>query len=97
MHAPPLGGAPVAKTLLGKGAVDETHPLSAGVVGAYTGGEVGRGRVANEIVRAADTVLLVGTKTDNVATASWTVPDPRSRVVHVDVDPQEIGRNYRAL
>ena len=92
-----LLGAPVATTPLGKGAVDETHPLSAGVVGAYTGGDVGRGRVANEIVRAADTVLLVGTKTDNVATAAWTVPDPRSRVVHVDVDPQEIGRNYPAL
>jgi acetolactate synthase-1/2/3 large subunit len=92
-----LLGAPVATTPLGKGAVDETHPLSAGVVGAYTGGELGRGRVANEAVRAADTVLLVGTKTGNVSTASWTVPDPRSRIVHVDIDPAEIGRNYRAL
>ena len=72
-------------------------PLSAGVVGAYTGGDLGRGRVANEAVRAADTVLLVGTKTGNVATAGWTVPDPRSRIVHIDIDPQEIGRNYRAL
>ena len=92
-----LLGAPVATTPLGKGAVDETHPLSAGVVGAYTGGDLGRGRVANEAVRAADTVLLVGTKTGNVATAGWTVPDPRSRIVHIDIDPQEIGRNYRAL
>jgi acetolactate synthase-1/2/3 large subunit len=92
-----LLGATVATTPLGKGAVDETHPLSVGVVGAYTGGELGRGRVANEAVLAADTVLLVGTKTGNVATASWTIPDPRSRIVHVDVDPQEIGRNYRAL
>jgi acetolactate synthase-1/2/3 large subunit len=92
-----LLGAPVATTPLGKGAVDETHPLSAGIVGAYTGGDLGRGRVANEAVRAADTVLLVGTKTGNVATAGWTVPDPRSRIVHIDIDPQEIGRNYRAL
>jgi acetolactate synthase I/II/III large subunit len=92
-----LLGAPVATTPLGKGAVDETHPLSAGVVGAYTGGDLGRGRVANEAVRAAGTVLLVGTKTGNVATHGWTVPDPRSRIVHVDIDPHEIGRNYRAL
>ena len=92
-----LLGAPVATTLLGKGSVDETHPLSAGVVGAYTGGELGRGRVANDVVRAADTVLLVGTKTGNVTTADWTVPDPASRVVHVDVDAAEIGRNYRSL
>ena len=44
----------MATTPLGKGAIDETHPLSAGVVGAYTGGELGRGRVANEAVREAE-------------------------------------------
>ena len=55
---------------------------------AYTGGDVGRGRIANDVMRAADTVLLVGTKTGNVATASWTLPDPPGRIVHVDVDPR---------
>jgi acetolactate synthase I/II/III large subunit len=92
-----LLGAPVATTPLGKGAIDETHALYAGVMGAYTGGALGRGRIANEAVLGADVVLLVGTKTDSVSTAGWTIPDARSRTIHMDIDAAEIGRNYRSL
>jgi acetolactate synthase-1/2/3 large subunit len=89
-------GAPVAATPAAKGAFDETGPLSAGVVGSYTGGEGGHGRVAHDAIHAADLVLLVGTATGSGTTASWTVPDPTQSVIHLDIDPGEVGRNYPA-
>jgi acetolactate synthase-1/2/3 large subunit len=86
--------APVATTPLGKGAFDEFDSRSAGVVGGYTGGLSGRGRIANSVVLQSDAVVLVGSKTDSVATADWTVPSPETTIIHIDIDPAEIGRNY---
>jgi len=84
----------VATTLMGKGAVPDSHPLSLGVVGYLCGGRDGRGSVANKFVKEADSVLLVGTKTDQPSTNNWTIPEQGSRIVHIDVDPAEIGKNY---
>ncbi|MGD8399013.1 MAG: thiamine pyrophosphate-binding protein [Anaerolineae bacterium] len=84
-------GAPVATSICGKGAIAEDHPLSLGVVG----GNGGR-PYANAAVEAADLLLLVGNKTDSVTTSNWTLP-PRTTgktIVHLDVDPTEVGRNY---
>jgi acetolactate synthase-1/2/3 large subunit len=89
-------GAPVATTPSGKGSFDERDPLSAGVAGSFTSGAGGRGRVAHDVIRRADVVLLVGTKTGSAATANWTVPDQRQTIVHLDVDPAEVGRNFPA-
>ncbi|HXY73028.1 MAG TPA: thiamine pyrophosphate-binding protein [Actinomycetota bacterium] len=89
-------GAPVATTPSGKGAFDEFDPLSAGVAGSFTGGPGGRGRVAHDVIRHADVVFLVGTKTGSAATANWTVPEQRQTIVHLDVDGAEIGRNFPA-
>lgn len=88
---------PVATTPLGKGAIAETHPLSAGVVGAYTAGKGARGWLANEAVREADLVILIGTKTDSIATNDWTVPTRQQKIIHIDIDPIELGRTYAAL
>ncbi|MSQ23079.1 MAG: thiamine pyrophosphate-binding protein [Chloroflexi bacterium] len=85
---------PVATTISGKGAFDERHPLAAGATGAIQGGRYGRGRIADQIVKESDVVLLVGTRTNQMATTAWTVPDPRAKIIHIDVDPDEIGRNY---
>ena len=89
-----LGQFPVATTVVGKGAFPEKHPLSAGPTGRANSTGLGRGRIAEAIVKDSDVVLLVGTRTNELSTSGWTVPDPRSTIVHLDVDPGEIGRNY---
>lgn len=89
-----LGQFPVATTISGKGALPEKHWLSAGVTGRFVGGRLGRGRVADAIVKNSDLMILVGSRTNEMATSRWTVPDSKSTIVHIDVDPQEIGRNY---
>ena len=86
---------PVATTISGKGAFSERHPLSAGATGTVQGGKLGRGRVADKVVKDSDVVLLVGSRTNEMATSSWTVPDPKSTIIHIDIDPAELGRNYR--
>ena len=84
-------GAPVGTSICGKGAIAEDHSLSLGVVGSN-----GRRPYANAVLEAADLILYVGCKTDSVTTAGWTLPSPATDrpIVHLDVDPTEIGRNY---
>ncbi len=87
-------GAPLAVTPSGKGAIDEDDALFAGVVGSYTSGTGGGGAIAHKVVLKADLVVLIGTKTSSGATANWTLPDPGQEIIHIDIDPAEIGRNY---
>lgn len=91
-----LAGLPVCTTNMGKGAVDEYHPLSAGVLGALTGPR-SLGAFTRKFVETADLVVLVGTRTNQNGTDSWRQISPSARVIHIDVDPCEIGRNYEAL
>jgi len=89
--------APVATTMMGKAAIPDNHYLCVGVMGTYTSGTTGRGRVANKIVQESDVVLLVGTKTDQVDTMDWSLPRAESKIIQVDIDPDEIGRNFRTV
>jgi len=84
-------GAPVGTSICGKGAIAEDHPLSMGVVG----GNGGR-PYATALLAQADLILYVGCKTDSVTTENWSLPRPTggTAIVHLDVDPTEIGRNY---
>lgn len=87
---------PIATTAMGKGSVDETHPLSVGVVG-YFMGERGRTRHLSELVTEADVILIIGNRTNQNGTDSWTLYPPDARYIHLDIDGQEVGRNYDAL
>ncbi|NIA70428.1 acetolactate synthase catalytic subunit [Pelagibius litoralis] len=89
-------GIPVATTAMGKGAVGEFHPLTLGVVG-YFMGKRGATRYMRPIIDRADVILLVGTRTNQNATDSWSLFPPTARYIHLDPDPQEIGRNYESL
>jgi acetolactate synthase-1/2/3 large subunit len=87
---------PVFTTNMGKGSVNEFHPLSCGVLGALTGPR-SLGRRTRALLEEADVVLLVGTRTNQNGTDSWRLIPPEAELIHVDIDPQEIGRNYQAL
>lgn len=87
---------PVMTTVMGKGAVDESHPLSIGVAG-YALGKLSPGRYMKELIDEADVILLVGSRTNQNGTDSWALYPKSARIIHIDVDGQEIGRNYEAL
>ena len=79
---------PVATSLNGKDLIHSTHPLSCGVVGTYSR------ESANLSVKAADLVIFVGSETSSMTTHFWTVPDEKSRVIQIDLEPENLGRNY---
>lgn len=79
---------PVATSLNGKGTIDERDPLSVGVVGSYSR------ECANRAVCEADLVFFIGSQTGGQVTVDWKVPRKGTTVLQLDIDPQELGRNY---
>jgi acetolactate synthase-1/2/3 large subunit len=87
---------PVMTTVMGKGAVAEDAPLSLGV-GGNALGRLSPSYHLRPILQRADLIVLVGTRTAQNGTDSWSAYPGAARFVHVDVDPAEIGRNYEAI
>ena len=87
---------PVATTVMGKGTVDEHHPLSVGVVGYFMGPE-SASRYQRQLVRDADVILLIGNRTNQNGTDSWQLYPETAQYIHLDVDGTEVGRTYEAL
>lgn len=87
---------PVATTTMGKGSVDEEHPLTLGPIGYYMG-KGGATKYLKTMVQEADVILLVGNRTNQNGTDSWNLLPRDAKFIHIDIDPTEIGRNYEAL
>ncbi len=80
---------PVASTLLGLSAMASDHPLFVGMVGMH--GNLGANRLTNE----ADVIVGVGMRFDDRVTGRVDGYAPNARIVHVEIDPAEIGRRVR--
>ena len=83
---------PIAASSSGLGAVSSAHPLALGLVarnGPYQ---------ANHATRQADVLMALGVRFDDRTSSSWlpgySFTIPPTRLIHVDIDPEEIGRNY---
>ena len=81
--------APVVTTLLGKSAIPESHPLCLGM-----GGMHGEG-YTNLALQSADLIVGVGTRFDDRLTSTAHTFAPQAKIIHVDLDPAEIGKRVR--
>ena len=83
---------PVAHTLMGKGCLPDGHPLLVGQTGFWGL------PISNEMCRNADVILAIGTRLAEANSSSWntdfTFRIPPTRLIHIDIDPAELGRNY---
>ncbi len=84
-----LTGIPVIPTLMGWGAIPDDHPLMAGMCGLQTSHRYG-----NATMLASDFVLGIGNRWANRHTGSPEVYCRGRRFVHVDIEPQQIGRVF---
>jgi len=80
---------PVVSTMLGVSAFPASHVLSCGWLGMHGMA------YANFAVQEADLIVAVGMRFDDRATARVNAFAPKARVIHVDIDPAEIGKNVR--
>jgi len=85
-------GSPVITTMMGKGAIPEDHPLFAGY-GGWSGTIPG-----NEVAKNCDVLLAVGARFADLSTSVYekgvTYSIPPTKLIHLDLDQLEIGKNY---
>lgn len=83
-----LLGVPVLTTPSGRGLIPEDHPLSLGLVGLY------RTRVGKEAYQEADLLISLGSRNEEFQTAAWGYYPEDAKLIQVDIEPSEIGRNW---
>jgi acetolactate synthase-1/2/3 large subunit len=84
-----LGEIPVVTTLLGMGSFPESHGLSFGMPGMHGTA------YANKAIDGADLLIAVGMRFDDRVTGEVSKFAPKAKIIHIDIDPAEIGKNVR--
>ncbi|MEM9946782.1 MAG: biosynthetic-type acetolactate synthase large subunit [Cyanobacteria bacterium P01_D01_bin.36] len=80
-------GAPMTNTLMGKGAVDEHHELSVGMLGMHGTA------YANFAVSQCDLLVAIGARFDDRVAGNLEKFASKANVIHIDIDPAEVGKN----
>jgi len=88
-HLAETAQIPVITTLLGIGCFPESHVLSLGMLGMHGTA------YANMAVSAADLIIAIGMRFDDRATGKVSGFAPHAHIIHIDIDPAEIGKNVR--
>ena len=87
-------GIPVAHSLMGKGALSDDHPLVLGMTGFWGT------QLVNDTCLTADVILAIGTRFKEADSSSWyrdyTFNIPDTSLIHIDIEPSEIGRAFPA-
>lgn len=81
-------GAPLLTTWLRQGSVPHDHPAYLGALG------YGAHPVTEDVVRDADVLVALGCRFSEFTTRRWTLLSSGTRLIHVDIDPEEPGRVY---
>lgn len=83
---------PVAHSLMGKGALPDDHPLTLGMTGFWGT------QYTNDSCRNADYIMALGARFKEADCSSWypeyTFSIPETKLIHIDIEPAEVGRNY---
>ena len=79
---------PIATSLHAKAIVPDAHPLNVGVPGSYSRW------CANKAVQAADLVFFIGSHSGGQVTNGWQIPKLGTPAIQLDINPEELGRNY---
>ncbi len=79
-------GIPVVTTLLGVSAIPESHPLALGLPGMHGRAEI------NHAIHHSDVLIAVGMRFDDRVTGNVSHFAPHAKIIHIDIDPSEMGK-----
>jgi acetolactate synthase-1/2/3 large subunit len=78
---------PILTTASGRGAIPEDHPLACGLVGIYRTG------ISKQTCENADLLITIGSKNEEFETLVWKTFPEQAKLIYVDVEPTDVGRN----